>query len=67
MIACLVVPNAEGKPSVGVILGAADVFLTTEGAPMSGVALSPGHAREVAQRLLRCAEAVETGQPEAKV
>ena len=59
MISVLLVPTSEGKDAVGVVLGPGDVFLTTDGTPQSGVALSPGKARLIAQRLLETAEEVE--------
>jgi hypothetical protein len=55
VLSVLLVNNEAGVPSVGVLVGQHNVFLTTEGHPYSGVALAPDAAREVAGRLMRFA------------
>jgi hypothetical protein len=59
MINVLIVPSTDGINSVGVVLGPEDIFLSVEGTPQSGVALSPKSARLLAQKLLDAAEQVE--------
>jgi hypothetical protein len=65
MISVLVANDTAGKPSVCIVLGQADVFLTVEGTPTSGVALSPELARQVALRILTVAEEIDHGRKQA--
>jgi len=64
MIITTIAPAADGRKAVAVILGPGDVFLTAEGNPMSGVALYPATAREVAYRMLYLAQLIENGKDE---
>jgi len=55
----LVVPNNLGAQSVGLVLGPDDVFLTAEGTPTPGIALSPDVAHEVARSLIEAANEIQ--------
>lgn len=59
MVSVLRVKDADGRPSVGIVLGDSDMFTTSEGDPKSGAALDPEAAREVARRLLQYAAEIE--------
>ena len=58
-ITVLIAPDENQNQSVALILGAEDVFLTKEGEPRPGVALTPQLAREIAAVLLKKADEVE--------
>lgn len=60
MIAVMNVQSLDGQPCVGVILSNDAVFLTAEGTPCSGVALTPERARAIAAEMLIAATRVET-------
>lgn len=65
MIATLIAPDREtNKPHVCVIIGPADMFATTEGNPMPGVALNVANAREIAYRMLYLCQLIENGKSE---
>lgn len=65
MIVTLIAPEREtNRPTVAVILGPGDMFTTTEGNPMPGVALTVATAREVAYRILYLCQLIENGKQE---
>jgi hypothetical protein len=52
--------STDGDLCVGIIISSEAIFLTTEGTPMSGVALTPDRARKFASELISIAEQVES-------
>lgn len=61
MINILEVPDKDGNPSVGVVIGTGpeDFFTTLEGVRHPGVALSPARAVEVVRRIILVLASIE--------
>ena len=60
MISVFRAPDSRGVESVALVLSQDAIFVTAAGEPMSGVALYPAQAREIARRLWLPAQEVES-------
>jgi len=62
LICSLPVKGTNGEMCVGIVLAQDAIFLTAEGVPRPGVALTPESARELANRMILIADRIEKSE-----